>query len=243
MRRREVEADEEHVPTRRTRPWSTTSCGCPKCTSFSTTTCRRTRCRRASQLTPSPLDSSRKTFDLLISSASSDSFNYGTILELDKDYRNLLDSLPDVWLHECAAHEHADPQVRNKRYIAMQGTHVRPPSSPSLLLSRTETDGCALRPQNRLVRLHRPFLVKGWEPNSRYAYSSDACVRSARAVVLSHHNNIDFNRNLRMMYSHTLSAAIVLAADLYHTIDGGAPDAEIESKKCVPSPPLRRSTR
>ncbi|GAA5904148.1 hypothetical protein JCM8208_003460 [Rhodotorula glutinis] len=150
---------------------------------------------------------SRKTFDLLIASASSDSFSYGTILELDKDYRNLLDSLPDVWLHECAALEHADPAVRNKRYIAMQGTH------------------------NRLVRLHRPFLVKGWEPNSRYAYSSDACVRSARAVVLSHHNNLEFNRNLRMMYSHTLSAAIVLGADLYHAIDGGAPDAEIESKK------------
>lgn len=34
-----------------------------------------------------------------------------------------------------------------------------------------------------------------------------------------------------MMYSHTLSASIVLAADLFHSIDTGAPDAETESKR------------
>ncbi|BGP47966.1 hypothetical protein JCM10450v2_003835 [Rhodotorula kratochvilovae] len=148
---------------------------------------------------------SRKTFDLLI--AGSDTFNYGTILELDKDYRDLLDGLPDVWQQEYASLELKDPVVRNKRYLAMQGAH------------------------NRLVRLHRPFLVKGWEPNSKFAYSTDACIRSAKVVLLSHHNNLDINRNLRMMYSHTLSAAIVLFADLYHAIDIDAPDAEIESKK------------
>lgn len=118
--------------------------------------------------------------------------------------------------------------------------------------------------QNRLVRLHRPFLVKGWEPNSKFAYrcahlfahgrsvahhlegpisrSADACVRSAKAVLLSHHNNLDINRNLRMTYSHTLSAAIVLAADLFHAIDGGAADTEIESKKCVAASPRLAAT-
>ncbi|GAA6049643.1 hypothetical protein JCM3770_005050 [Rhodotorula araucariae] len=148
---------------------------------------------------------SRKTFDLLI--AGSDNFNYGTILELDKDYRDLLDALPDVWQQEYASLELKDPVVRYKRYLAMQGAH------------------------NRLVRLHRPFLVKGWEPNSKFAYSNEACIRSAKVVLLSHHNNLDINRNLRMMYSHTLSAAIVLFADLYHAIDVDAPDAELESKK------------
>jgi hypothetical protein len=34
-----------------------------------------------------------------------------------------------------------------------------------------------------------------------------------------------------MMYSHTLTASIVLAADLFHSIDTGAPDAETESKR------------
>ncbi|GJN89171.1 hypothetical protein Rhopal_002145-T1 [Rhodotorula paludigena] len=147
---------------------------------------------------------SRKTFDLLI--AGSEGFNYGTILELDKDYRDMLESLPDVWQQEYSSLEHKDPIIRNKRYLAMQGAH------------------------NRLVRLHRPFLVKGWEPNSRFAYSTEACIRSAKIVIISHHNNLEVNRNLRMMYSHSLTAAIVLSADLYHSIDIGATDVEIDSK-------------
>lgn len=123
--------------------------------------------------------SSRKTFDLLI--AGSEGFNYGTILELDKDYRDMLESLPDVWQQEYSSLEHKDPIIRNKRYLAMQGAH------------------------NRLVRLHRPFLVKGWEPNSRFAYSTEACIRSAKIVIISHHNNLEVNRNLRMMYSVRVS--------------------------------------
>jgi hypothetical protein len=36
-----------------------------------------------------------------------------------------------------------------------------------------------------------------------------------------------------MMYSHTLSASIVLAADLFHAIDTGASETETESKREV----------
>ncbi|BGP24434.1 hypothetical protein JCM10295v2_003347 [Rhodotorula toruloides] len=149
----------------------------------------------------------RKTFDLLI--ADENGFNYGTILEIDKEYRELLANIPDVFQHEYVSLETKDPIIRAKRYIVLQGTH------------------------NRLVRLHRPFLVKGWEPNSKFAYSTDACIRAAKIVLISHHNNININRNLRMMYSHSLTSAIVLAADLYHAIDEGCTDAELESKKEV----------
>ncbi|GAA5871056.1 hypothetical protein JCM3774_005099 [Rhodotorula dairenensis] len=151
----------------------------------------------------------RKTFDMLV--ASSEPFNYGMIHELDREYREMLDSMPDAFQHEYATLEAQDPFIRSRRYIALQGVH------------------------NRIVRLHRPFLVKGWEPNSRFAYSSDACVRSAKVVVLSHHNNLklDFglSRNLRMLYSHSLTAATVLAADLFHSTDTDATDAEIASKR------------
>ncbi|GAA5923190.1 hypothetical protein JCM1841_005923 [Sporobolomyces salmonicolor] len=148
---------------------------------------------------------SRKTFDSLIAGAPS--FNYGIILELDREYRELLAHMPDVFAQEYSSLEAKDPFIRAKRYLALQGVH------------------------NRLVRLHRPFLSRGWDPSSKFAYSADACIKSAKIVLVSHHNNMNINRNLKMMYSHSLSAAIVLAADLYHSIDIGATDAEIEGKK------------
>ncbi|GAA5958954.1 hypothetical protein JCM8115_000702 [Rhodotorula mucilaginosa] len=151
----------------------------------------------------------RKTFDMLV--VSPEPFNYGMIHELDREYREMLNAMPDAFQHEYATLEAQDPYIRSRRYIAMQGVH------------------------NRIVRLHRPFLVKGWEPNSRFAYSSEACVRSAKVVVLSHHNNLklDFglSRNLRMLYSHSLTAATVLAADLFHSTDTDATDAEVASKR------------
>ncbi|GAA6022558.1 hypothetical protein JCM10207_006585 [Rhodosporidiobolus poonsookiae] len=150
---------------------------------------------------------SRKTFDALVAEGSS--FNYGTILCLDREYRELLASMPDVFSQEYASLENKDPVIRGKRYIALQGVH------------------------NRIVRLHRPFLVKGWAEGSKFAYSTDACIKSAKIVLVSHHNNLAVNRNLRMMYSHSLSAAIVLAADLYHAIDTGASETEVESKREV----------
>ncbi|BGP15892.1 hypothetical protein JCM10213v2_003884 [Rhodosporidiobolus nylandii] len=131
-----------------------------------------------------------------------------TILEIDREYRDLLANMPDVFQQEHASLEEKDPMLRSKRYLALQGVH------------------------NRIVRLHRPFLVKGWD-NPKFASSTEACIKAAKVVLVSHHNNLDVNRNLRMMYSHSLSAAIVLAADLFHAIDTGASDAETGSKREV----------
>lgn len=39
---------------------------------------------------------------------------------------------------------------------------------------------------SRIVRLHRPFLSRGYEEDSRFAYSTKACVESAKIVVSSH---------------------------------------------------------
>ncbi|GAA6027373.1 hypothetical protein JCM8097_007805 [Rhodosporidiobolus ruineniae] len=149
---------------------------------------------------------SRKTFDYLV--AAGTAFNYGKIMEIDREYRELLDSMPDNFRQEYSALEEKDPIIRGKRYIALQGVH------------------------NRIVRLHRPFLVKGWT-SPKFAYSTEACIKSAKVVLVSHHNNHDVNRNLRMMYSHSLSAAIVLAADLFHAISIDASETETESKKEV----------
>ncbi|GAA5842582.1 hypothetical protein JCM11251_004909 [Rhodosporidiobolus azoricus] len=149
---------------------------------------------------------SRKTFDSLVAGGSA--FNYGQILALDREYRELLATMPDVFQQEYTVMEEKDPIIRGKRYIALQGVH------------------------NRIVRLHRPFLVKGWD-NPKFAYSTEACIKSAKTVLVSHHNNLDVNKNLRMMYSHSLSASIVLAADLFHAIDMGASETETVIKREV----------
>ncbi|GAA5928234.1 Zn(II)2Cys6 transcription factor [Sporobolomyces koalae] len=146
---------------------------------------------------------SRKTFDLYVTGKKS--FNYSAILELDREYRAILDSMPDTWVHEHKASEEKDPFLRSRRYGALQSVH------------------------NRIVRLHRPFLSRGYAPNSKFAFSTEACVKSAKTILFCHHNNIGFM--IKPLYSHSLSASIVLAADLFHHIDNGTSAIEIESKK------------
>ncbi|GAA6010723.1 hypothetical protein JCM11491_002915 [Sporobolomyces phaffii] len=146
---------------------------------------------------------SRKTFDMYVTGKKS--FNYGAILELDKEYRKILDSMPDTWLHEHKTLEEKDPFLRSRRFGALQSVH------------------------NRIVRLHRPFLTRGYVQGSRFAYSTEACIKSAKIVLFCHHNNVGFI--IKPLYSHSLSASIVLAADLFHNIDIGTSSSEIESKK------------
>lgn len=47
------------------------------------------------------------------------------IHELDREYHELLDKMPDAFQHEYASLEAQDPYIRAKRYIAIQGIHVR----------------------------------------------------------------------------------------------------------------------
>ncbi|GAA5967920.1 hypothetical protein JCM3765_001787 [Sporobolomyces pararoseus] len=148
---------------------------------------------------------SRKTFDMYVTGKKS--FNYGAILELDKSYRKILDSMPDTWIHEHKNLEDQDPFLRSRRFGALQSVH------------------------NRIVRLHRPFLTKGYAPNSKFAYSTEACIKSAKIVLFCHHNNYGFV--VKPLYSHSLSASIVLAADLFHHIDIGTNSVEVENKKEV----------
>lgn len=64
----------------------------------------------------------RKTFDMLV--VSPEPFNYGMIHELDREYREMLNAMPDAFQHEYATLEAQDPYIRSRRYIAMQGVHV-----------------------------------------------------------------------------------------------------------------------
>ena len=212
----------------------------------------------------------RKTFDMLV--VSPEPFNYGMIHELDREYREMLDAMPDAFQHEYATLEAQDPYIRSRRYIAMQGVHVRMHESlhwasrPELLgvtrppvpHAESHRSPASPFPRQRLgtefslciqvgLNLALVFPQTCATDDAVSPKSSEACVRSAKVVVLSHHNNLklDFglSRNLRMLYSvcaralpdssrvcasahyrallslqHSLTAATVLAADLFQSV-------------------------
>ncbi|KAI5476155.1 Zn(2)-C6 fungal-type transcription factor [Pseudohyphozyma bogoriensis] len=147
----------------------------------------------------------RTVFDKLISDGSQ--FSYSTVLELDRGYRQILDQLPDAWRHEHTTLEAKFPKLRVRRHIVHDGVH------------------------SRIMRLHRPFLTRGYSPNSRYSYSTEQCVASAKIVIAAHHNILNETNNMYFVYLHSLAAAIVLFADLCHAIDNDYSDSEIEEKK------------
>ncbi|GAA5873325.1 hypothetical protein JCM16303_001092 [Sporobolomyces ruberrimus] len=146
----------------------------------------------------------RLVFDRLVTNAKD--FTYDTVLELDREMRVHLSTFPESMTVENVQQEERNPKLRKQRYMSMSGAY------------------------SRLVRLHRPFLVTGFT-NTRYRFSTDACLQSARKVIIAHYNGKDFLKNLRIVHSHTLSAAIVIYSYIFHLIDTNAPISEIAREK------------
>ncbi|KAK4051134.1 hypothetical protein OIV83_002956 [Microbotryomycetes sp. JL201] len=130
-------------------------------------------------------------------------FTYETVLDLDKGYRSIL---PDRWTMESSAEENEQPMFRFQRYFAIEGIH------------------------NRIFRLHRPFSTRGYT-QSKYRYSTDACLKSARAVIVSKHNVQYATIDIWYTYSHVMGATLVLFNDLFQAIDYDASSSEIDSKR------------
>jgi hypothetical protein len=115
----------------------------------------------------------RLVFDRLVTNAKD--FTYDTVLELDREMRVHLSTFPESMTVENVQQEERNPKLRKQRYMSMSGAY------------------------SRLVRLHRPFLVTGFT-NTRYRFSTDACLQSARKVIIAHYNGKDFLKNLRIVY-------------------------------------------
>ncbi|KAM0787632.1 hypothetical protein ACM66B_003697 [Microbotryomycetes sp. NB124-2] len=145
----------------------------------------------------------RKVFDAVVLPQD---FTYETVLELDKGYRNILENLPDRWTMESSAEEHEQPVSRFQRYFAIEGIH------------------------NRIFRLHRPFSTRGYT-QAKYRYSTDACLKSARAVIVSKHNIQHATVDIWWSFTHATGATIVLFNDLFQAIDHDASSSEIDSKR------------
>ncbi|ORY80238.1 hypothetical protein BCR35DRAFT_304422 [Leucosporidium creatinivorum] len=146
---------------------------------------------------------SRKVFDKLVTNASS--FSYDTVLELDREYRDLLAQIPA----EDPEREGARPYLRWKRLV------------------------CSEAVQSRICRLHRPFLTRGFNSGSRFAFSAEKCVEAAQFVISNVGIILGWSPNAWFIFSHALGATIVLFADLFHSIDKDASEHVIECKKNV----------
>ncbi|GJN87791.1 hypothetical protein Rhopal_000746-T1 [Rhodotorula paludigena] len=150
-------------------------------------------------------------FDKLVTHAQD--FTYETVLYLDREMRSDVNAMPDALASESVRLDQQNPKLRRQRFSALAGVH------------------------SRLLRLHRPYVLLGYT-DSRYRYSTDQCLRAARICVIAHENGREELANIRIMYSHTLSAAIVLASNLFYLIDSSASSAEIESQREILSTAL-----
>ncbi|GAA5861890.1 hypothetical protein JCM3774_001341 [Rhodotorula dairenensis] len=132
-------------------------------------------------------------------------WSYSTILDLDAGFRLILDDLPERWTLAADEQEQEAPMQRFQRHFVLEGLH------------------------NRIFRLHRPLLSKAHK-NPKYKFSADACLKSARAVVVSTHNMREAVSDVPYTYSHVLGAALVLFNDLFQAIDHDLSAPEIDSK-------------
>ncbi|BGP37248.1 hypothetical protein JCM10449v2_001153 [Rhodotorula kratochvilovae] len=145
-------------------------------------------------------------FDKLVTHASD--FSYDTVLSLDREMRAVVSGFPDALATESVRLDQANPKLRRQRFSSLAGAH------------------------SRLVRLHRPYVLLGYS-DVRYRYSTASCLKAARICVTAHENGREELANIRIMYSHTLSAAIVLASNLFYLIDSKASSAEIEGQRDI----------
>ncbi|KAK4056803.1 hypothetical protein OIO90_002052 [Microbotryomycetes sp. JL221] len=130
---------------------------------------------------------------------------YERILEIDDMYAEVLDDLPPQWrLPLPKGTKRGSPETRWKRHAVQEVLN------------------------NRRVKLHRPYFARGLQTDSPYHRSKEQCVKSARIVIQSHHDILDVTNSVWFSYSHTLTAALVLFADLFHAIDSGMSDKDLD---------------
>ncbi|GAA5906084.1 hypothetical protein JCM6882_003554 [Rhodosporidiobolus microsporus] len=145
----------------------------------------------------------RLVFDRIV--LTRDFVSHDTVLELDAGFRSILDELPERWTLAEDETEREMPMRRFQRHFVLEGLH------------------------NRIFRLHRPLLSRAGK-NPKYKFSAEACLKSARAVVVSTHNIREAVADIPYTYSHVLGAALVLFNDLFQAIDHDLSAPEIDSK-------------
>ncbi|KAL8287023.1 hypothetical protein RQP46_004029 [Phenoliferia psychrophenolica] len=134
-------------------------------------------------------------------------FSYNRVLEQDREFKLVFENLPEVFSDRCPPVESV--RLRYQRAL-LHGTLYA-----------------------RLIRLHRPFLSRGYNAGSQFRFSTEECVKAARLVIASNYGVLQITSSLWWIYTSTLAASLVLFMDLFHSIDTDAPEASINEKKDV----------
>ncbi|GAA6024311.1 hypothetical protein JCM11491_005982 [Sporobolomyces phaffii] len=137
---------------------------------------------------------SREAFSRLVLQPST--FTYETVVELDAKFRQVIEEVSVALPAEGATTR----SQQWKRLVCLEGVH------------------------SRLVRLHRPFLLKK-------DYSRKCCMESAEIVIKSQLQIQKWTNSIWFVYARSLAAATALFADLFDAIDHDLPERDIEAKK------------
>lgn len=139
---------------------------------------------------------------------------YEAILRIDEEFKKIEDTLPPYY----------------------QVTETSPMTRPLSdrdddLVRNWEKIVCNLSLQTRGLRLHRPYLTRGYK-NPKYAYSTKQCVRAARAALNFLHEGVSLDTGVVFLEKwwitlfYAFISIVVLLIDLLYT----ARDADWEEK-------------
>ncbi|KAJ4480155.1 fungal-specific transcription factor domain-containing protein [Lentinula aciculospora] len=109
-----------------------------------------------------------------------------------------------------------------------------PPSAPSRYrpspnVKQLELTLCLLMGETRQLRLHRPYLFKGYK-DRKYAKSREQCINSAKAILNLLKSNDEQSATLLkwwMVLFYGFAASVVLFIDLCHHKADNSPDLEM----------------
>ncbi|PWN53782.1 hypothetical protein IE53DRAFT_383675 [Violaceomyces palustris] len=140
------------------------------------------------------------------------SIEYDEVLAIDRNYRCILDSLPDCFRLDGHC----------ERLGSVMEQHAK---RPSLAIQRVFLQE---QVHHRLLKLHRPFLGKGFQ-DERYRLSAETCIEAAGvtlAVLAELERVSNPNQRLWNLKPHVFHAALVLQlALLYFSKLPDDPDA------------------
>jgi len=144
---------------------------------------------------------------------------YDTILQLDKRFHDLMDSVPVFFKLDQESIEQSRAICKERPYIAWQRISIH------------------FSIHTRLCRLHRPYHLEG-VTNPKYAYSHSVCIRSAHKVLELRRamDEADSGVGLKparfwTVMHHVFFAALILAMDV--SFNPQAPDVEARKAKVL----------
>ncbi|KAH8921811.1 hypothetical protein BT69DRAFT_296154 [Atractiella rhizophila] len=130
---------------------------------------------------------------------ASGSMSYNHVMEIDGDYRAILQANPKE------LHEDYVPPPGHKEDAISQGQRLL---SSELI-------------HNRLVRLHRPFLIRGYS-DTRFKSSTVACLTSARRALSLQRKMRDSGSafvSWEFFVVHLLASSLVIIIDLFRAVE------------------------